>query len=42
MCKKKSIRIHSRYFRTLLDLPISGHITKVKLRARKYFCDNIA
>ncbi len=42
ICKKKSIRIHSRYFRTLLDLPISGHITKVKLRARKYFCDNIA
>ncbi|RZL15299.1 MAG: transposase family protein [Pedobacter sp.] len=37
---KEAKRIHSRYSRTLLDLPISGHMAKVKLKARKYFCDN--
>lgn len=42
ICGKKSNRIHSRYSRTLLDLPISGHMAKVKLKARKYFCDNAA
>ena len=40
ICGKKSNRIHSRYSRTLLDLPISGHLARVKLKARKYFCDN--
>lgn len=40
ICGKSSNRIHSRYSRTLLDLPISGHMAKVKLKARKYFCDN--
>lgn len=40
ICNKKSSKIHSRYSRTLLDLPISGHLSKVQLKARKYFCDN--
>lgn len=40
ICGKSSTRIHSRYYRTLLDLPISGHLARIKLRARKYFCDN--
>lgn len=40
ICGITSNRIHSRYFRTLLDLPVSGYMAKVKLRARKYFCDN--
>ncbi|WP_192922547.1 transposase family protein, partial [Sphingobacterium bovisgrunnientis] len=40
ICGITSNRVHSRYFRTLLDLPVSGYIVKVKLRARKYFCDN--
>ncbi|HEV7380548.1 MAG TPA: ISL3 family transposase [Dyadobacter sp.] len=40
VCNRKSGKIHSRYCRTLLDLPISGHLSKVKLKARKYFCDN--
>ncbi|HFK5535976.1 TPA: ISL3 family transposase [Elizabethkingia anophelis] len=40
ICGKRSKRIHSRYSRTLLDLPISGHMVKVKLKTRKYFCDN--
>ena len=40
VCNQKSSKIHSRYSRTLLDLPISGHLSKVKLKARKYFCGN--
>lgn len=40
ICHKRSNRVHSRYCRTLLDLPISGHLARVKLKARKYFCDN--
>ena len=40
ICSKKSMRIHSRYSRMLLDLPISGHCARVNLKARKYFCDN--
>ncbi len=40
VCNKRSSKIHSRYSRTLLDLPISGHLSKIKLKARKYFCDN--
>ncbi|UKJ06195.1 ISL3 family transposase [Solitalea lacus] len=42
ICSKKSNRIHSRYSRKLLDLPVSGHLARVKLKARKYFCDNPA
>ena len=41
VCNKRSSKIHSRYSRTLLDLPISGHLSKIKLKARKYFCDNV-
>ncbi|HAL52918.1 MULTISPECIES: ISL3 family transposase [Pseudomonadati] len=40
ICGITSDRVHSRYFRTLLDLPVSGYLVKIKLRARKYFCDN--
>jgi transposase len=40
VCGKDSNRIHRRYQRTLVDLPVSGHMAKVKLKARKYFCDN--
>lgn len=40
LCNKKSDRVHSRYERSLADLPISGSTVKVKLLSRKYFCDN--
>lgn len=40
VCNHRSKRIHSRYYRTLLDLPISGNLARVKLKARKFFCDN--
>lgn len=40
LCRKTSYRIHSKYKRTLADLPVSGHQTKFYLIARRYFCDN--
>ena len=40
ICSHQSKRVHSRYFRTLLDLPISGNLARVRLKARKFFCDN--
>lgn len=42
ICSQASRRVHSRYSRMLLDLPISGHLARVNLKARKYFCDNHA
>ena len=42
LCSKKSNRIHSRYERSLADLPISGSIVKLKLLSKRYFCDNTA
>ena len=40
LCCKTSFRVHSKYFRELSDLPISGRSVRIKLAARKYFCDN--
>lgn len=40
ICSQTSKRVHSRYSRTLLDLPISGNLARVRLKARKFFCDN--
>lgn len=40
LCYKKSVRIHSKYNRELSDLPVSGSTVRIKLVARKYFCDN--
>lgn len=40
LCRKRSVRIHSKYLRELSDLPISGNLVRIKLTARKYFCDN--
>lgn len=39
-CQKKSSRIHSRYTRTLHDLPCFGKETVILFNARKFFCDN--
>ena len=40
ICNQTSKRVHSRYSRILLDLPISGNLARVRLKARKFFCDN--
>ena len=34
-----SMRIHSRYEKNFLDLPIMGKKTKVIIENRKFFCD---
>ena len=39
MCGKRSARVHSRYARTLTDLPWQGVPVIVRLRVRKFFCD---
>lgn len=37
-CHKSSRSIHSRYERTLSDLPVSGKEVKVIIESRKFFC----
>ncbi len=37
-CHMHSARIHSRYTRTLIDLPSSGFIVRLSLCVRKFFC----
>jgi len=40
LCQKVSRRIHSRYQRTLQDLPCSNYAVTLVLRAQKFFCIN--
>lgn len=40
LCKKTSYRVHSKYTRMLADLPVSGHQSRMDLKARRFFCDN--
>jgi transposase len=39
-CHQESIRIHSRYFRNVKDLPMAGNSVVIQFKTRKYFCDN--
>jgi len=40
VCRKRSARVHSRYARTLTDLPWQGvPVVTVHLRVRRFFCD---
>src|SRR5438128_1374576 len=39
LCGGRSGRIHSRYQRTLADLPWSQHRVHLVLSVRKFFCD---
>src|SRR5215203_125006 len=39
VCGKRSSRVHSRYTRTLADLPWQGIPVSVSLRVRRFFCD---
>jgi transposase len=38
-CGSSSNRIHSRYCRTLADLPVNGRRFVLRLTARRFFCD---
>jgi len=40
LCSKQSRRTHSRYERTLADLPWGEHAITIKLGVRRMFCDN--
>src|SRR3954453_2030696 len=41
LCSKRSKRIHSRYERTLADLPWGTYAVTVRLRVRRLFCRNV-
>jgi len=41
-CGQASHRAHSRYQRTLADLPWNGLAVQVRLQAHRFFCDNRA
>src|SRR2546421_2913536 len=38
-CQRRSSRVHSRYQRTLKDLPSSGLSVHLRLHVRRFFCD---
>ncbi|MCL4489707.1 MAG: ISL3 family transposase [Chloroflexi bacterium] len=40
LCQKCSERIHCRYVRKIADVPWSGVPVKIRLRVRRFFCDN--
>jgi len=39
-CGRSSRRVHSRYRRRLDDAPIAGRPVQLRLRVRRFFCDN--
>jgi transposase len=41
-CQTTAGRIHSRYQRTLSDLPVLQHPVSLFLHVRRFFCDNTA
>jgi hypothetical protein len=40
VCGEPAERVHSRFVRTLADLPWAGVTVQLSVRARKFFCDN--
>lgn len=40
LCSSRSARVHSRYTRTLADLPWRGIAVGFRVHARKFFCEN--
>jgi transposase len=42
LCGVQTARVHSRYTRTLADLPWGTYAVRVQLRVRKFFCDHLA
>lgn len=39
-CGDDSARVHSRYVRHIRDLPVLDRPLRVRLRVRRFFCDN--
>src|SRR5499426_1025259 len=42
LCHVQTSRVHSRYTRTLADLPWGAYAVRIQLRGRKFFCDHPA
>jgi transposase len=42
LCQHPANRRHSRYRRTLADLPLAAYTVQIHLHVRKFFCDNPA
>jgi transposase len=40
LCARSSERLHSRYFRKLGDVPWCGSVVRLRVKARRFFCDN--
>ena len=38
-CGARSVRVHSRYRRTLQDVPAHGRVVHIELHLRRFFCD---
>ena len=41
-CGRRSRRVHSRYWRTLADLPCDGHAVTLRVQVRRFRCWNAA
>src|SRR5689334_23056239 len=41
-CDQLSARVHSRYVRTVADLPWHGVAMRLRLHVRRFFCDYLA
>lgn len=39
LCRQEAVRVHSRYHRTIADLPCAGRRVVLSLLVRKFFCD---
>jgi transposase len=39
LCRQEAVRVHSRYHRTVADLPCAGRRVVLSLLVRKFFCD---
>lgn len=40
LCSRRTKRVHSRYERTLADLPWGAYAVSIRLKIRRLFCDN--
>src|SRR5438270_11027728 len=40
-CQQPSTRVHSRYVRSLADLPWSGTTVRLRLHTRRFFCSSL-
>lgn len=41
ICGERSEKVHSSYYRALNDLPVFNYKVILRVRTRKFFCDNV-